>query len=196
MPCFTSSLAVKDDSSLALLARNGDDSALYVLLARYEPFIRAYSGYSSCAGVEIDDLMQEGRLGLISAVKCFRCDAGASFKTFACLCIKRQIVSAVRRAVSGKNVPMNSYVSLDDDAAKNEIPTDSSNPEDMVILRERLTAVKTALTGMFSPFERKLFSLYLNGLSYNIIAETLNIKPKQVDNSLQRIKRKLTLLFN
>lgn len=196
MPYSASILAVKDDSVLALLARDGDENALHILLARYEPFIMAYSCFKGCAGVEADDLMQEGRLGFMSAVKSFRCDAGAAFKTFACLCIKRQIVTAVRRAASGKNSPMNSYVSLDD-VAKNEIPcSDSFNPENMVIFEERISAVKAVLAGMFTPFERKIFSLYLNGYSYNDIAKAMNTGKKRVDNSLQRIKRKLSLLFD
>ena len=180
-----------------LLARNGDDNALHVLFVRYEPFIRAYSGFAGCAGVETDDLMQEGRLGLVSAIRCFRGDAGASFKTFAFLCIKRQIVSAVRRAVSGKNVPMNGYISFDAMCVKKQVScSDSSNPEDTVILRERISAVKAALEVMFTPFERKLFLLYLNGFSYNAIAKTLHVGSKKVDNSLQRIKRRLSLLFD
>lgn len=197
MSCFASAPAVEDDSVLAMMTRGGDDSALHELLARYEPFIRAYSEFVGRPGVEIDDLMQEGRLGLVSAAKYFSVESGASFKTFAYLCIKRQIVSALRRAFSGKNMPMNGYVSLDDDIAKNEIPcSDSTNPEDMVILRERISAVKTALAGMFAPEERKVFSLYLYGFSYNAIAREMCIGPKQVDNSLQRIKRKLSLLFD
>jgi RNA polymerase sporulation-specific sigma factor len=195
MSGFASVLTVKDDSALALLARNGDENALHVLLIRYEPFIRTYSGFAGRAGVEADDLMQEGRLGLVSAVRRYNSEAGASFKTFAYLCIKRQIVSAVRRAVSGKNIPLNSYVSFDE-MAKDEIAcSDSLNPEDMVILRERISAVKAALAGMFTPFERRIFSLHLSGCSYKSIGKTMHISSKQVDNSLQRIKRKLSLLF-
>lgn len=196
-----SAVAVKEESALVLLARSGDDNALHVLFVRYEPFIREYSGLAGCAGVESDDLMQEGRLGLVSAIKSFRDDAGASFKTFAFLCIKRQILSAVRRAVNGKNVPMNGYISLDDvsanDVSKSQfLCANTLNPEDTVILRERISAVKSALDVMFTPFERKLFLLYLNGFSYNAIAKTLHVGSKKVDNSLQRIKRRLSLLFD
>lgn len=191
-----SSLAVKDDIALVQAARNGSDDALQALLLRYEPFIRAYSGFFSCAGVETEDLMQEGRIGLVSAIRLFRCDAGASFKTYACLCIKRQIVSAVRCAVSGKNKPMMCYVPLED-IGKNEIPySDLQNPEDMVINKERISTVKAAVADLFSPVERRIFSLYLNGFSYDAIAKAMNISKKQVDNSLQHIKRKLSLIFD
>lgn len=140
--------------------------------------------------------MQEGRIGLVSAIRLFRCDAGASFKTYACLCIKRQIVSAVRCAVSGKNKPMMCYVPLED-IGKNEIPySDLQNPEDMVINKERISTVKAAVADLFSPVERRIFSLYLNGFSYDAIAKAMNISKKQVDNSLQHIKRKLSLIFD
>lgn len=196
MQCCSSSIAVKDDIVLALSARNGNDDALQTLLVRYEPFIRAYSGIFSCAGVETEDLMQEGRIGLVSAIRLFRCDAGASFKTYACLCIKRQIVSAMRYAISGKNKPMMCYVSLED-IGKNEIScSDSLNPEDMVINKERISTVKAAVADLFSPAERRIFSQYLNGFSYDAIAKTMNIGKKQVDNSLQHIKRKLSLIFD
>lgn len=185
---------VKNEIALVLLAKKGDDDALRVLLLRYEPFIKTYSGFAGGARIEPDDLMQEGRLGLISAIRYFRSDAGASFKTFARLCIKRQILSSVRCALNGKNLPMNGYVSLDD-ALENDIGG-YPNPEDVVILRERISAVKTAFDGVFTPFERKLFSLYLNGFSYNTIAQKMHVGPKKVDNNLQQIKRKLSLLFD
>lgn len=196
MSCSASLYARKDDTILAVEAKNGDNAALHILFSRYEPFIRAYAGAFGNAAVEIDDLMQEGRLGLASAVKFFDSGAGASFKTFAHICIKRQIISLVRKAQCRRNLPMSGYVSLDD-VAKSEIPcSKTANPEDMAILKERISAVKTALRSMFTPFERRLFSLYLSGLSYNDIAKSLNVSQKRVDNSLQRIKRRLCLLFD
>jgi RNA polymerase sporulation-specific sigma factor len=192
----TIGLLAEDESVLVLMARKGENEALHILLTRYEPFIRMCSEFDGNIGVEVDDLMQEGRLGLFSAVKSYRCEGGASFKTYACLCIKRHIFSAKRHAKRDKNLPMNSYVSLDDDAVKNTITLfTSANPEDIVISMERIAAVKDALTGMFSPFERRLFSLYLSGFSYCDIAESLHVCKKQVDNSLQHIKRKLSILF-
>jgi RNA polymerase sporulation-specific sigma factor len=192
----TIGLMTEDDSELVLMARKGENEALHTLLTRYEPFIRACSEFDGNIGVEADDLMQEGRLGLVSAMQCFRQDGGASFRTYACLCIKRHIYSAKRHARRDKNFPMNSYVSFDDDVAKNEIANfASANPEDIVISMERVAAVKDALAGMFTPFERRLFSLYLSGFSYNDMAENLHVSKKQVDNSLQHIKRKLSLLF-
>jgi RNA polymerase sporulation-specific sigma factor len=192
----TIGLMTEDDSELVLMARKGENEALHTLLTRYEPFIRACSEFDGNIGVEADDLMQEGRLGLVSAMQCFRQDGGASFRTYACLCIKRHIYSAKRHARRDKNFPMNSYVSFDDDVAKNEIANfASANPEDIVISMERVAAVKDALAGMFNPFEHRLFSLYLSGFSYNDMAKNLHVSKKQVDNSLQHIKRKLSMLF-
>lgn len=189
-------LDVKNEAALVFAAQNGDENALRLLLSRYEPFIRARSGSSGGACAEPDDLMQEGRMGLLSAVKSYQPDAGASFKTFAQLCINRQILSATRRASNKKNAPMRGYLPLDE-AISNEIAGSSDqNPEDVVILRERLRAVKEALSGLFTPFERRLFSLYLGGLSYRDISKELKVSPKKIDNSLQQIKRKLGLLFD
>lgn len=190
-----SSLELNDDSKLAKMAANGDNEALQQLLVRYEPYIRACSSPNSNIGIEADDLMQEGRLGLISAAQRYQCDGGASFKTYACICIKRQITSAVRHAMCLKNLVMNNYVSLDDE--ENAVITGFSekSPEDIVISMESVSAVKKALSSMFSSFERKLFSLYLSGFSYEYMANDLHVNKKHIDNSLQRIKRKLSLLF-
>lgn len=189
-------LMAKDDSVLAELAGKGDNDSLRLLLARYEPYIRACCRNCSNLGIDTEDLMQEGRLGLISATRRFRSDRGASFKTFAYLCIKRQITTAFRHARRGKNLPMNDFVSLDDTQAKVRIAEIASvNPEDVVISMERLAAIRNALTDMFSPLERKLFLLYLSGYTYESMASQLNICKKQVDNTLQRMKRKLVILF-
>lgn len=185
-----------DDNTLVGAAQSGDENSLSVLLFKYEPFIKSYCSTLTCSGIDFEDLIQEGRIGLVSAVKLFRCDAGASFKTYACLCIKRQIVSAIRTAVSGKNSPMNAYVSFDDVSKDEAICEKSVSPEETVINREYLDAVKTALSGMFSEQERKIFLMHLNGYTYKVIAETVNTEVKQVDNSLQRIKRKLSVIFS
>jgi RNA polymerase sigma factor, sigma-70 family len=189
-------LDVKSEADLIFAAKNGDENALRLLLLKYEPFIRACSGFSGGAGAEPDDLMQEGRMGFLSAIKNFRPDAGSSFRTFAHICIKRQILSVARRAASQKNAPMNGYIPLDEVVGTEIAGSASQNPEDVVILRERLLAVKTAINGVFTPFERRLFSLYLGGLPYRAIAKEMQVGPKKVDNTLQQIKRKLGLLFD
>lgn len=191
----TSSLELNNDSKLAEMAVNGNNEALKLLIDRYEPFIKACSVLNINIGIEADDLMQEGRVGLISAAQGYQRDGGASFRTYAYICIKRQIASALRNAKRAKNLALNNYVSLDDEANVEIAEFSEKNPEDIVISMERISAVKKALSNMFSPFERKLFSLYLSGFSYDSMANSLHVSKKQVDNSLQRIKRKLSLLF-
>lgn len=196
MPHYsTSNLELNDDSKLAEMSVNGDNEALQLLLARYEPFIRACSALNSNIGIEPDDLMQEGRVGLISAAQRYQRGGGASFKTYAYICIKRQIASALRNATRAKHLALNNYVSLDDESNAEIAGISEKSPEDIVISMERVSAVKKALSSMFSPFERKLFSLYLSGFSYDGMANDLHVSKKQVDNSLQRVKRKLSLLF-
>ena len=188
-------LDVKNEATLVYAAKNGDENALRLLLLKYEPFIKTRSLYSGGAYAEPDDLMQEGRMGFLSAVKNYQADGGASFKTFAQICIKRQILSATRRASNKKNAPMRGYLSLEE-AVNNEISGPAAqNPEDVVIQREQISAVKAAIGGLFTPFERRLFSLYLDGLSYRDISNELKVSSKKIDNTLQQIKRKLSLLF-
>lgn len=194
-PSMTSLMA-NNDGTLAEMAGSGNDDALHLLLDRYEPVIKAYSGRYAKFGIDADDLMQEGRLGLVSAARSYHNERGASFKTFAALCIKRQITSAVRYALRGKNLPMHNYVSLDDDEAQNKISFSSVNPEDVVISNEQIDAVRKAVSVMFNSYERRLINLYLLGCSYETMAQQLHVSKKQVDNSLQRIKRRLIMIFN
>lgn len=196
MPYYSlSRLELNDDSKLAKMAADGDNEALQLLLIRYEPYIRACSNPNSNIGIETDDLMQEGRVGLISAAQRYQCDGGASFKTFAYICIKRQITSALRHAMRLKNLAMNNYVSLDDEENAEITESSEKSPEDIVISMERISVVKKALASMFNPYERRLFSLYISGFSYDDMANDLHVSKKYIDNSLQRIKRKLSLLF-
>lgn len=175
------------DENLAVRAQNGDETALRAIFERFEPYIRFYSAQYKCSRVDFDDLVQEGGIGLVSAVRFFRSDAGAAFKTFACLCIRRQILSAMR------NVNRKEVVSLDNISNLN---SNAENPEDVVIMRESISSVKDALLMSFTPFERKLFLLYIEGFSYKSIAKELRVGTKKVDNSLQSIKRRLGVLIN
>ena len=175
------------DENLAFRAQNGDETALSAIFERFEPYIRFYSAQYKCSGVDFDDLVQEGGIGLVSAVRFFKSDAGAAFKTFACLCIRRQILSAMRKA-SKKDIISLDYLS--------NLNSNVENPEDVVIMRERISSVKDALLMRFTPFERKLFLLYIEGFSYKSIAKELKVCTKKVDNSLQSIKRRLGVLIN
>ncbi|HEX2937639.1 MAG TPA: sigma-70 family RNA polymerase sigma factor [Ruminiclostridium sp.] len=182
-----SALNSEKDENLVLIAQNGSKTALSLIFERYSAYIRYFSMLFKYCDVDNDDLVQEGSIGLVSAVKCFRSDAGASFKTYACLCIKRQILSAARNARREKTLSFSEV---------EEIPKSVANPEDVVIMRESISSVKNALIYGFSPFERKLFTLYIEGFSYKSIAKELQICTKKVDNSLQYIKRRLGVMIH
>lgn len=179
-------LKTKDCNELVLSARKGDQEAFCVLFDRFKPFIKYYSKKFTNVLIDVDDLSQEGCLGLTSAIRCFKEDSGASFKTYARLCIKRSILSAVRTA--------GHYVTLSLENVGN-IDKRVENPEDLVIMRENILSVKNAIMCGSTPFERKVLLLYINGFSYKSIANKLCVGTKKVDNSLQRVRRRLGLLI-
>jgi RNA polymerase sporulation-specific sigma factor len=152
-------------------------------------------------GGESDDLIQEGLLGLYKAVRDYRTDRESSFRNFAELCITRQIITAVKTATRNKHTPLNQYVSFsqspaaagDSDSTLDEVlpgPT-ASDPVNQVIATEELASLVTCLSGVLSELESRVLSLYLDGYSYEVIAERLDCDTKTVDNALQRVKRKV-----
>lgn len=184
----SSALNLQDDCELALKAQAGSGAALDLIFERFEPIIRYYSRRYMCAGVDMEDLVQEGSIGLFSAVRRFRGDAGAKFKTYACLCIRRQILSAIRSA------NRNGFVLLEN-ADIDFLGSAALNPEDVVVMKESISSLKNALLHGFSSFERRLFTLYISGFSYKAIAKELSVRTKKVDNSIQRIRRRLGILM-
>jgi RNA polymerase sigma factor, sigma-70 family len=152
-------------------------------------------------GGESDDLIQEGLLGLYKAVRDYRTDRESSFRNFAELCITRQIITAVKTATRNKHTPLNQYVSFsqspaaagDSDSTLDEIlpgPT-AFDPVNQVIATEELESLVSCLSSVLSELESRVLSLYLDGYSYEEIAEKLDCDTKTVDNALQRVKRKV-----
>jgi RNA polymerase sporulation-specific sigma factor len=190
----TADYAVVEDCVLALLAREGDDEALRELLKRYELFIKMRSLQVRSSGIEPDDLIQEGMIGLFSAVQSYRAERGASFRTYAFICIKRRILSAIRLASRQKHMPLNNYVSLDDEAnVQTAALTNVVNPEDMIVCRENMSALKNVMEKCLTPSERGILNMYISGATYAAIAKDYHVSIKHIDNSLQRIKKKLIL---
>ena len=165
--------------------------AMEELVRRYQQLVRACARPYFLAGADFDDLLQEGMLGLLHAE--------ASFRTFAALCIRSRLISAVRAAASPKHRVLNDSVSLyafsldapSDEA--NPTPTEKS-PEELLIGREEFAEFQRRLTGVLSPLERQTLSLYLEGLSYREIAQSLHKSAKTVDNAVQRIRQKMARL--
>ena len=187
------------DEDLAVLAQQGSDKALDFLLSKYFVYVRSKSLSYYIVGADRDDIIQEGMIGLFKAVRDFSSERGVSFKTFADVCVTRQIITAVKNASRQKHAPLNFYVSLnkpvsdDDEGSTFEDvlghATDLS-PEDILIKKEDADILGTEMNKILSKFELEVLSLYLGGNSYSDIAKAIGKDVKSVDNALQRIKKK------
>ena len=191
-----------EDLRLVLRARNGDSVAMDALLRRYTGFVRLKASSYFIAGGESDDLIQEGLVGLYKAVRDFRTDKETSFRSFAELCITRQIITAIKTATRYKHVPLNSYVSFSHTPAGQDSDSECTlgdalpgpkvnDPSVCVISTEELQSLVFTLGTGLSPLEADALRCYLEGLSYEEMAEELGCDCKTIDNALQRVKRKI-----
>jgi len=181
-------------------ARTGDNKALEYLINKYKSFVRAKARTYFLIGADREDIIQEGMIGLYKAIRDFRGDKLSSFRAFAELCITRQIITAIKTATRQKHIPLNSYVSLnkpifDEESDRTLLDIISeetvSDPEEMIINREEFTGIEVKMGEILSGLEWEVLSLYLQGKSYQEIAEELDRHVKSIDNALQRVKRKL-----
>lgn len=182
-------------------ARNGDDHALDALIRRYTGFVRLKASSYFIAGGDSEDLIQEGLIGLYKAVRDFRSDKETTFRSFAELCITRQIITAIKTATRFKHAPLNTYVSFsqtpagqdDSDVTVGDALAGPGvdDPAICVISTEELQSLVFALGSGLSRLESEALRLYLEGLSYEQMAEELGCDTKTVDNALQRVKRKV-----
>jgi RNA polymerase sporulation-specific sigma factor len=184
----------RSDSELQQLFLSGDDTAGSELALRYRRLVKICTRPYFLAGGDSEDLLQEGMIGLLSAMREYDPDCGSSFKTFAELCVKRRIISAAKSASRKKHAPLNDGVSLEDllfDETAAFPDRFSRSPEDQLLARESEQDFLIAFSKFLSPFERKILSHYLRGLSYREIAEACGRSEKSVDNAVQRIRGKL-----
>jgi len=189
------------DNRLVSAAANGDAQAFDDLIHRYLGFIRLKASNYFLAGGDSDDLLQEGLLGFYKAVRDFDQDKGASFRSFAELCITRQIITAVKTATRFKHAPLNTYVSFNHTPAGQEdgditlgdaLPGPAVHePAVMVISTEELQSLVLTLGSQLSALESDALRLYLEGNSYEDMAQELSCDTKTIDNALQRVKRKI-----
>ena len=190
------------DIELQKLASAGDKEAESALTERYLPMVNACARPMKLLGGEGKDLSQEGVFGLISAIRSFDPQAGASFKTFAEHCIRMRLLSAVKSASRLKHFPLNDSMSFEQLSEESDprlsavLETFHRNPEDVVLARENKEELYKALSDCLSKFEKKVFTLYLDGLSYQEIGKQLGKETKSVDNAVQRIRRKLARNLN
>lgn len=186
------------DEALCAQAVAGCPRAEEELVTRYARLVRVCARPFFLAGGDSEDLIQEGMVGLLSAIRSYQEEKSPSFRSFAEVCIRRRLISAVRTACSGKQSPLNSYISFEtpsfDKFAERAAPVAADlqdNPEDILIRREQLHEYLSTVKGQLSGFEAKVLGLFLSGASYQEIAAQVNRSPKSVDNAVQRIRRKL-----
>lgn len=188
------------DEEVVEFAREGDNGALEFLINKYKNFVRAKARSYFLVGADREDIIQEGMIGLYKAIRDFRMDKLSSFRAFAELCITRQIITAIKTATRQKHIPLNSYVSLnkpvyeeDSDRTLLDIISSSkvADPEEMIISREEYYDIEEKMGEILSSLEWKVLMSYLEGKSYQEIAEDLKRHVKSIDNALQRVKRKL-----
>jgi RNA polymerase sporulation-specific sigma factor len=192
------------DEALIARIRQGDEEAERLLYERYKQLVRSRAHSYFLIGADHEDLVQEGMLGLYKAVCEYDENKAASFKSFAELCVTRQILSAIKHATRKKHGPLNNYVSLSrpemTDSDLTLLDTVRSltvaDPEDVVIGRENFDQLLQHLTKVLSPMEQRVLSLYLCGYSYPQIAAKLQKPNKSVDNAMQRVKHKIEKFRN
>ena len=191
--------AGRSDEQLVADSRAGDQSAMSELLDRYRRFARAKARSYFLVGGDREDIVQEGMIGLYKAIRDYSADAGASFLSFAELCITRQILTAIKTATRQKHTPLNTYVSFDrpheDDPGHTLGDTiaveEEADPLAKLVQTDEVAQLRSVFDEVLSELESDVLELYVEGRSYQEIAEQLGRHVKSIDNALQRIKRKL-----
>lgn len=188
------------DENLAELSAKGDVLATECILARYKNLVRSRARMYFLAGADREDIIQEGMIGLFKAIRDYDAKKNVSFRGFAEMCIKRQIITAVKTATRQKHMPLNSYVSLSNPVYEND--TESlledilpggveADPEHLFISKENTAFLTERMNRVLSELEKSVLALYLEGKSYQEIASVLKKPSKSIDNALQRVKKKM-----
>jgi len=188
-----------NDEDLLNLIHYGNEEALNFLIKKYRGNVQAKASTYFLRGADKEDLIQEGMIGLYKAIRNFRGNKMSSFKTFAELCIKRQVFTAVKTAARQKHGPLNAYVSLYKPFSNQEsaymlldmiAEKNTTNPELLLINQEEFEEKKQKIAELLSKLEQRVWALYINDYSYIEISKALSMSEKSIDNAIQRIKRK------
>ena len=186
----------QDEYDIVLKASKGDKIALEYIIKKYKNFVKAKAKSYFLIGADKEDIIQEGMIGLYKAVRDFDASKTNSFKGFADICITRQIITAIKTATRQKHIPLNSYISLNKpvydeesertllDIIATSIVTD---PEELIISKEELKHIESKMNELLSDLELQVVEYYLNGKSYQYIADKLKRDVKSIDNALQRV---------
>ena len=192
------------DEEVVEMAQNGDGDALVYLLNKYKNFVRSKARSYFLIGADHEDIVQEGMIGLFKAIRDFNAERLASFRAFSELCITRQIITAIKTATRQKHLPLNSYISLNKPIYDEEsdrtlmdviVAGGTQSPEELIIGQENMKSIREQAGKVLSPLEQEVLACYMDGKSYQEIAEKLNRRVKSIDNALQRVKRKLEKLL-
>ena len=188
------------DEDLINIIKSGDKQALNYLIEKYQDLVNMKVSKYFMVGAEKEDIIQEGLIGLFKAIKNYNEDKQNSFKTFANLCIERQLITAIKTSNRQKHSPLNFYLSLNNSAYENDESENSlldifnskliEDPLDTVTKKEYYNNIEIAIEKSLSSFEKQVLTRYINGESYVKIAEKLNTPVKSIDNAIQRIRRK------
>lgn len=188
------------DEEIVELSVAGDRTATEYILSKYKNLVRSRAKSYFIAGADRDDIVQEGMIGLFKAVRDFDITKQPTFRGFAELCVRRQIITAIKSASRQKHLPLNSYVSLSEPFFEDNeertlvdmlVEGENVDPETVFLKREKSEMLNAEIREKLSELERNVLSLYLSGLNYHEIADKLDRTPKSIDNALQRIKAKL-----
>ena len=192
-----------EDEQIIEQIKQGDEEALSYILEKYKDLVNVKVSKYFIIGAEKEDTVQEGMIGLFKAIKNYNAEKQNSFKSFANICIERQLITAIKTSNRQKHQPLNSYLSLNTAAYENNdddsvelLETFNSktieDPLETIMKQEQYNEVETAVNKNLSKFEQKVLSRFLNGESYTAIAKKLNTPVKSIDNAIQRIRKKAT----
>lgn len=185
-----SEVKVKTNDEILSNAQSGDNVQLEKVIKKYRQAVEVIASRYNNSPMEREDLIQEGMIGLLAAIKSFDGSRGASFKTYASTCIDNSIQTALRKFRRQKDIPVQNVVEYSEE----EIPVSSSysSAEDTFIAQESVSLLTKVLRENLSDFENEVLRLHIVGCSYNEIAERLCKTPKAIDNALQRVRKKLS----
>ncbi len=189
------------DEQVISQIKEGDEQALSFLLNKYRDLVNSKVGKYFIIGAEKEDIIQEGMIGLYKAIKCFNEEKQNSFKTFANLCVERQLITAIKSSNRQKHMPLNSYLSLNTSAYDNDDENGTElietfkvdtveDPLDTIMKKELFDEIQTKMHKSLSKFEEQVLERFIQGESYDIIAKRLDTPVKSVDNAIQRIRKK------
>src|SRR5450759_2724556 len=189
------------EAALIVAAQSGDEGASAALMSKYRSFVRCKARSYFLAGADRDDVVQEGMIGLYKAIRDFKFERQSSFRSFAELCITRQLITAIKTAKRQKHTPLNTYVSLNRSASVEDecerilsdilAAREICDPAELVISEWEAGDIQRGFAEVLSPLESEVLRLYMDGKSYQEIAGSLGRHVKSIDNALQRVKRKI-----